>query len=110
MQTVVGKVIGARLSRRIRRIVGLGGRQARRKVVTSLALLAMLVQLTPWRGGSVALAADTWTGATDGGWDKAGNWSTAIPTAGDDVIFPTPIPTSGGTITLASGDVAKSLT
>jgi fibronectin-binding autotransporter adhesin len=109
MKSGCGRGIVARWSRRVRGVVGLGGRKNRRKLVTCLAMIAMLVQLTPWRGGAV-LAADVWTGATDSNWDTDTNWSVALkPTATDDVLFPTPIPATGGTINLLAGDLANSL-
>src|SRR5260221_8724368 len=67
---------GARLSRQVRRVVTLGGRRVRRKIVTVLAIVAMLVQLTPWRSGIARAATDRWNGsANDSNWDTAGNWS-----------------------------------
>ena len=70
MKSAGNRGVVARFSRRVRSVVGLGGRRSRRKLVTCLALIAMLVQLTPWRGG-MALAADTWKGTSDGNWDTA---------------------------------------
>ena len=52
-----------------------------------------------------------WTGATDALWDTGANWSLgAEPTAADNVVFPSPIPTTGGVITLTTGELANSLT
>src|SRR5438045_4113186 len=87
MKSAGNRGIVVRLSRRVRNVVTLGGRRTRRKLVTCLALIAMLVQLTPWRGGAVALAADTWRGTADGNWDTAGNWTTGVPNAGSDAVF-----------------------
>jgi autotransporter-associated beta strand protein len=109
MKSAGNRGVVARMSRRVRSVVGLGGRRGRRKLVTCLALLAMLVQLTPWRGGSVALAADRWTGAADANWDTAGNWTTGVPNASSDVLFPTVIPATGAGINLNSSEMANSL-
>lgn len=43
-------------------------------------------------------------------WDNIDNWLAGIPTATSDAIFPTPIPATGGAITLVNGDLANSLT
>ena len=41
----------------------------------------------------------TWTGATDGDWNDAGNWDIGIPAGGDDLIF------SGTSNTATNNDV-----
>ena len=54
--------------------------------------------------------ATTRTGTLDALWDTGGNWSLAVePTAIDDVLFPTPVPGTGATITLTAGELANSL-
>src|SRR5688572_2290235 len=59
-------------------------------------------------------ATDFWLGSTDALWDTATNWDlagvAAKPTIADDVLFPTPVPATGGTITLGAGETALSLT
>src|SRR5437763_13069191 len=52
-----------------------------------IAATAGLVQVTSLFGTAQAASA-TWTGATDGNWGTATNWSPAAPAAtGDDVFF-----------------------
>jgi autotransporter-associated beta strand protein len=44
----------------------------------------------PFVGPYVAAVVKTWTGALDGNWNTAGNWSpSGVPAAGDDLVFPT---------------------
>ena len=51
----------------------------------------------------------TWTGTTDATWSTATNWSAGVPTGADDAIFGSPIPGTGGTLTLGAGSLANSL-
>jgi len=110
MKTVLSGT-GARVSRRVRRVVTLGGRRTRRKPVTVFAILAMFVQRTPWRGGIARAATDRWNGSADSNWDTAGNWIGGVPTSGDDAVFPAVIPggANNNTINLNGGDVAGNL-
>jgi autotransporter-associated beta strand protein len=51
-----------------------------------------------------------WTGATSTSWDTASNWTTgAEPSSSVNATFPTPIPGTGGSISLTSGEAAKTL-
>ncbi|HYE17253.1 MAG TPA: hypothetical protein VEA69_02355 [Tepidisphaeraceae bacterium] len=53
----------------------------------------------------------TWTGLDgDQNWATPGNWDAGTPTGADDATLPTPIPPNGGTINVAGGSVANSLT
>src|SRR5436190_23749077 len=72
-----------------------------------LALFAMLwYSVTP-----AGAAVNSWNGTTDALWDTPTNWSALLaPVATDDVIFNTPVPLTGPTITLGAGDLANSLT
>ena len=57
-----------------------------------------------------AQAQNTWTGSSDALWSTGANWSTgAEPVSLDDLIFPSPIPASGASITLSSSEVANTL-
>jgi fibronectin-binding autotransporter adhesin len=81
----------------------------RRRPVLASALavtLALAMNLSP---AAAEAATVTWLG-TEFSWDVPAGWSpSSIPTAADDVILPTPlVPLTS--ITLAAGDVAKSLT
>ncbi|RBP47209.1 putative secreted protein with PEP-CTERM sorting signal [Roseimicrobium gellanilyticum] len=51
---------------------------------------------------------NTYTGATSA-WSVGTNWSLGEPTAAHDVVLPGVVPASGGTITLAAGELANSL-
>jgi autotransporter-associated beta strand protein len=75
------------------------------------ALMAMWQIGQPLQGATI-----NWTAGSGANlnWATAGNWSTGLPLAVDDVIFGSPIPNPGslanpGTITLGSGTVANSL-
>jgi fibronectin-binding autotransporter adhesin len=84
------------------------GQRVRRAgaAMVAAAVVAGVAGLRP-----AAAATDLWSGATDASWDTATNWSLgAEPTAADDALFPTPIPGTGGTITLTAGETANSLT
>ena len=57
-----------------------------------------------------SFAQDTWTGATDANWSTPGNWlDLSEPTAVDAVLFPSPVPATGSTITLSTAELANSL-
>lgn len=56
-------------------------------------------------------ATNSWLGATDAQWATGTNWGLGVkPTLAEDVLFPTTLPGSGGTITLGTGETALSLT
>ncbi|MDY0166608.1 MAG: autotransporter-associated beta strand repeat-containing protein [Thermoguttaceae bacterium] len=50
-----------------------------------------------------------WTGTTDANWSVGGNWTAGVPTTGHDVVFVTPVPLTGPTISVGAGSAAKSL-
>src|SRR5579862_9706809 len=57
-----------------------------------------------------ASTTNTWQGST-GVWAATTNWSlNHIPLSTEDVVFPTPIPSGGATITVPTGAMANSLT
>ncbi len=57
-----------------------------------------------------------WTGGSNASWNTTGNWKNTNssthtkPASNHPVLFDTPVPGSGSTITLGSGEVARSLT
>jgi autotransporter-associated beta strand protein len=52
-----------------------------------------------------------WFGTSSANWDTGGNWSDgAEPTSTIDVVFPTPVPASGSTIAMTSGEAARTIT
>ncbi|CAN5562426.1 hypothetical protein BH11PLA2_BH11PLA2_04700 [soil metagenome] len=57
----------------------------------SFALLAM---------ASVAKAQSTWTGATNGLWSNAANWSNGVPLSGTDVTIAGPLNVAGTTLAI----------
>lgn len=72
---------------------------------------ALLATALGCQFSAVASAQTTWNAAIDATWSNANNWSTsAEPLSTDHVVFPTPIPTGGGTVTLSAGEVANQLT
>lgn len=71
-----------------------------------IALLACAIALPI----SSAFAADTqWTGAVDGSWSTAGNWTAGVPTSADNVFLPSPL-ASNPTINLPAAAAANQLT
>src|SRR4051794_25251575 len=74
------------------------------RIAAMMALFSMLWYSVVPAGAGTNYWQQSGAGAPDSVWDNLNNWSLgAVPTFGDDVIFPTPIPATGGTITLASG-------
>ena len=74
---------------------------------------ARLLALAAAALGAVTPAAlgDTWDGSFSTAWSASANWAdNTEPTATDPVIFPTPIPASGGSISLSATEQAASLT
>jgi len=81
------------------------------RIAALFALFSMLWYSVVPAGAGVNYWQASQAGAPDAVWDNLNNWTLGtVPVATDDVIFPTPIPGTGGTITLATGDVAQSLT
>lgn len=72
--------------------------------------LFAVVACTAAFASAAALAVDTdWTGAVDGSWSTAGNWSAGVPTAADNVFLPSPV-APNASITLPAAAVANRLT
>jgi hypothetical protein len=61
-----------------------GFTRASRVLVTVAAVAACLLA----GAGSAQASTRTWTGANSDLWTDAGNWDTAAPVAGDDLVFP----------------------
>jgi fibronectin-binding autotransporter adhesin len=85
-----------------------------RRLLNRARMVPLLLAAVGAAGVPALGATNTWLGgsATDPYWDQGGNWSTgANPTlTDDDVIFPTPIPTTpGAIITLGAAEAANSL-
>ncbi len=71
----------------------------------SIAAFALAVSATV-----SAHAQNIWNGSTDALWDTNANWSLGVkPIGSDDLIFPTPVPGTGPTITLGVGEVGNNL-
>jgi uncharacterized repeat protein (TIGR01451 family) len=68
----------------------------------ALAALAIFLGLTA--GTATAAATRTWTGAgTTANWSEAANWDTAVPVAGDTLVFPPGASKKTNTNNLAAG-------
>gem|GEM_PF-1040287 len=84
----------------------------RRLSTRALRLSALTVSIGAWMGAALSpvSAANNWTGGTDALWDTPSNWSLTLkPLSTDDVVFQTPIPLTGATVTLGTGEVANSI-
>lgn len=70
--------------------------------------LTLAAAITLSMFGATASAQTTWTASIDALWSTPGNWDTSFePTAADNVVLPLGLP---GTIMLATGELANSLT
>ena len=77
-----------------------------RSSICMAVTLSALAVLT----GSLRAAIVTWDGSTDATWDEVTNWDgDAEPASDSDVVLPTPVPGTGATIALTSGELANSL-
>ncbi len=81
-----------------------------RRIKAAVAATVAMVSAQP----QLRAATDNWQGGsgTAPTWDQPGNWSLgAKPTAADDAVFVTPIPSPpGAIISLGTGELANSLT
>src|SRR4051812_20562208 len=60
----------------------------------------------------LAAATRTWTGNAGNLWSNAGNWDSGVPVAGDDLVFPGPLPAAASLTPvndLAAGTVFHSI-
>ncbi len=72
--------------------------------------LVALVACTAAFASFAAFAADTdWTGAVDGSWSTAGNWTAGVPTSADNAFLVSPL-APNASITLPGSAVANRLT
>ena len=82
-----------------------------KRTSSAVGVLAVAVAAVAFLSVPAGAATIYWDGSTDATWDQGDNWSGGNePGIGDDVTFPTPVPGTGGTITLTAGELANSLT
>src|SRR5882672_455416 len=89
------RAIGARLMR--------SAFSRTQRIAAMLALFSMLWYSVVPAGAAADYWQQTAAGTADTVWDNLNNWSLGVPSATSDVIFPTPIPATGGAIALATG-------
>ena len=83
---------------------------ARNPPVRRLSLLLVVAFALHLAAAVPALAVDTdWTGAVNGDWSTAGNWSAGTPTVADNAFLPSPL-ASNPVIALPPAAAANRLT